>query len=97
MTINCTDLADTIDGWVRINRPSSQSIAWLPPVPITVLVVLRLPVRCSGGAGRLRLLRFQRICAVLGYLHLACGSLPGGCSVFLGFKGGLGWVLMETS
>lgn len=29
-------------------------------------------------------------CAVLGYLHLACGSLTGGCSVFLGFKGGLG-------
>ena len=27
---------------------------------------------------------------MLGYLHLACGSLPGGCSVFLGFKGGLG-------
>ena len=27
---------------------------------------------------------------MLEYLHLVCGSLPGGCSVFLGFKGGLG-------
>ncbi len=32
---------------------------------------------------------------MLGYLHLACGSLPGGCSVFLGFKGGVG--VMERS
>jgi len=71
-------------------RPRPPETAWPPPVPITVLVVLRLPVRCSGGAGCLRLLRFRRICDVLGYLHLACGLLPGGCSVFLGFNGGLG-------
>ena len=30
MTINCTDFADTIDGWVRINRPSSQSNSLAP-------------------------------------------------------------------
>ena len=46
--------------------------------------------RCLGGAGRMGLWRFLRICAGLGCLRLACGLFPVDILFFKGLKGGGG-------
>jgi len=45
-------------------------------------MILAPASRCSGGVGRMDLWRFFRICAGPGCLHLACGPITGGLSVF---------------